>query len=142
MPDENTIPAFEMGWSQGTRETIFIKRGWKPKYPIDSKDKKQMYACVLLAESVPVRYTVCARIDWIQDFGQDYVNWDKNKMFQCYLSRNLSDEPDFTHQHRKKYLQPYPAIYTGQVKHIFGKFVKNWFEIVLRIQMRVEILEF
>lgn len=102
-------------------QVVYVKRGWTQMFPITTPNKRQWYARVVLTECFPMYiYAAYARIDWIQNFGQDYRHWDKKKTFRCYISRDLSDYPVFTHQHRsEKFLQPNPAIYSVLVKEIF-----------------------
>lgn len=100
--------------------TAWVRRGWKQMFPI--LDKPQWYARVVLAESIPIdKYAAYVRIDWIEGFRGDYHNWDKKKIYRCYISRDLSEDPVFTIQYRKTHLQPYPAIYSVLVKQIFRK---------------------
>lgn len=113
---------YERKYCPENHQIVWVKRGWKQTFPVHTPDKPQWYARVVLTDTIPVNcYVAYVRIDWIQDFGQDYRYWDKKKTFRCYISRDLSDDPVFTLQHRKKYLQPYPGIYSVLVKQIFRK---------------------
>lgn len=124
-------------WFENTQMGL-VKRGWNQIFPVHTPDKPQWYARVVLTESIPINYVAYVRIDWIQDFGQNYRHWDKKKTFRCYISRDLSDDPVFTLQHRKKYLQPYPAMYSVHVKRIFRELF--YFHSYVQLVNRLEVL--
>lgn len=105
------------------KELLPANQEWKQLFPVDTRENPQWYAVVILTESIPIKYVSYARIDWIENFGKNYHTWDRNKTYRCYISPDLRDDPVFTLQHRKKFLHPYPCIYTVRVKRTFGECV-------------------